>query len=159
MKEDAWRPPGCDLSLLKTKDLRHLGLDNCRNVTDGCLLKMLNRCDGGCWSKDLSGCNKEANEAGVSALNHVCRKRQSINLECCDKVVDRGIVSSGYGYGQLQSISLVGCYEVKDSGVIALSHECGQLQSINLEDCRKVTDADVIALSAGCGQLQTINLS
>ena len=54
MKVDAWRPPGCDLSLLKTKDLRHLGLDNCSNVTDGCSLKMANRCDGVCWGKGLS---------------------------------------------------------------------------------------------------------
>ena len=75
MKVNAWRLPGCDLSMLEITDLCHLGLNGCSNVTDGCLLKMLNRCDGGCRDKSLSGYDKDADAAGVSALDHVYRKR------------------------------------------------------------------------------------
>ena len=35
MKPYAWRLPGCDLSLLKTMYLIHLGLNGCSGVTDG----------------------------------------------------------------------------------------------------------------------------
>ena len=34
MDVNAWEVPGCDLALLKTIDLSHLGLYNCRSVTD-----------------------------------------------------------------------------------------------------------------------------
>ena len=40
MKVNAWRVPGCDLSLLKTVDLLHLGLNSCSCVTDECLMKL-----------------------------------------------------------------------------------------------------------------------
>ena len=79
MKINSWRLPGCDLSLLKTADLFHLGLDGCSNVTNGCLLKMVNGCDVGRRGEGLSGCYNEA-DAGVLALDNSCRKRQSINL-------------------------------------------------------------------------------
>ena len=44
MKREAWRVPGCDLSLLKTSGLLHLGLNNCSSVTDECIVKAVNRC-------------------------------------------------------------------------------------------------------------------
>ena len=158
MKINAWRLPGCDLSLLTTADLLHFGLDGCSSITDGCLLKMVNGCDGGCRGEGLSVCNKEA-DAGVSALGHMRRTRQSISLEGCVDLVDRGFIALGAGCGHLQSINLESCRQVTDAGVIALGAGCGQLQSINLSGCNKVTDAGVIALGHGCGQLQKICLS
>ena len=40
MKVNAWKVPGCDLSLLRTVDLRHVGLNGCINVTDRCIEMM-----------------------------------------------------------------------------------------------------------------------
>jgi hypothetical protein len=37
MKVDAWQVPGHGLSLLRTIDLLHIGLDGCSSVTDHCL--------------------------------------------------------------------------------------------------------------------------
>ena len=48
MKVNAWRVPGCDLSLLKTVNLVHLGLNGCKSVTDECLLKVANKCGKNC---------------------------------------------------------------------------------------------------------------
>ena len=42
MKDNAWRVHGCDLSLLKTTGLLHLGLNNCGSVTDECIMKAVN---------------------------------------------------------------------------------------------------------------------
>ena len=42
MKVNAWRVPECDPSLLNTIGLLYLGLNGCNEVTDGCLLKMVN---------------------------------------------------------------------------------------------------------------------
>ena len=44
MKVDGWRVRGCDLLLLETIDLVHLGLDSCLNITDQCLLNIVHRC-------------------------------------------------------------------------------------------------------------------
>ena len=75
MKVNAWRLPECDPSLLNTIGLLYLGLSGCKEVTDGCLLKMLNRC-----SLEVS---IEVTDAGVTALSHGCGQLQSIDLTYC----------------------------------------------------------------------------
>ena len=44
MKVDAWRVRGCDLLLLETDEIVHLGLDGCRNIDDQCVMNMVNKC-------------------------------------------------------------------------------------------------------------------
>ena len=79
MKDDGWRVPGCDLSLLKTFNLSYLGLKGCSRVTDECILKALM---GRCKSviEDTEKC-KKTRDAGVSTLSDRCGQLQSIDLE------------------------------------------------------------------------------
>ena len=82
MKENAWRVPGCDLSLLKTIGLLHLGLNNCSSVTDECILRAVNGCRRKRWVvafRRLWGFDKVA-DAGLSALNAGCDQLRSIDL-------------------------------------------------------------------------------
>jgi hypothetical protein len=121
---DAWRVRGRDLLLLETDDIEHLGLNGCSNLTDQCIMDMVNR----------------------------CRKLTSINLHGCNMVTDAGISALGAGCGQLQSIGLAGCTEVSDEGVSALGAGCGQLRRIDLRGCKWVTDACVSdATWVACG--------
>ena len=122
---DTWRVRGCDFLLLETDGVVHFGLKGCCNLTDQCIMDMVNRCVE-LTSIDLAGCTL-VTDAGVSALGAECGKLQSINLERCHKLTDAGISALGAG--------------------------CGKLQSINLGSCDKVTDAGISALGAGCGQL------
>ena len=122
MKVDAWRVDLCDVSLLKTSDLLHIGLDGCRSLTDECVRRIATRC---------------------------CKLR-SIRLKGCENVTDAGISALGAGCGQLLSINLRDCYQVTDAGVSALVAGCGQLQSINLAGCYEVTKAGISALRRGC---------
>ena len=158
MKDNAWRVPGCDLSLLKTIGLFHLGLNNCCSVTDKCVLRAINGWRRKRWMVAPSRCIEVA-DGGISALSTGYGQLQSINLHGCSNVTDVGISALSAGCGQLQSIELTYCIMVTDVGISALSAGCGQLQSIDLERCRKVTDVGISALSAGCGQLQSINLT
>ena len=130
---DAWQVHGCDLLLLETDEIMHLGLKGCCNLTDQCIMNMINEC-GKLTSIDLNGC-KKLTDAGVIALVAVCGRLQSINLSWCDKVTDAGVIALGAGCGQLQSINLGWCRQVTDAGVIALGAGCGQLQSIDLSCC------------------------
>ena len=93
MKGDGWRVPGCDLSLLKTINLLHLGLNDCSNVTDERILKGLTGCNESVC-EDISGYIM-IRDAGVSALGAKCGQLQSINLECCSKVTDASIAAFG----------------------------------------------------------------
>ena len=156
MKINAWRVPGCDLSLLKTVNLFHLGLNGCKSVTDECIVKAVKRCvkSGIGYPRR----RKELTNAGVSALGAGCGQLTMINLGGCDEVTDVGVSALGAGCGQLQSINLGGCRLVTDEGISALGAGCGQLQSIDLEGCSLVTDVGISALGAGCGQLQSIVL-
>ena len=156
MYADASRVRGCDLLLLETDDIVHLGLTGCYNLTDQCIMDMVNRCHK-LTGINLDGCDK-VTDVGVSALSAGCGQLQSINLEGCFEVTDVGVSALGTGCGQLQSISLYGCNKVTDVGVSVLGAGCGQLRSIDLYKCRRVTDAGISALGRGCGQLQTISL-
>ena len=154
MKVNAWRVPGCDLSLLDTSNLLHLGLDGCRSVTDECILKSMNR-----WGKEnKNDLNSSIKYAVISAICRGCSKLRSINLGGCNEVTDAGISALGHGCGQLRTVNLRGCNQVTDAGILALAAGCDELQSINLESCDEVTDAGILALVAGCGQLRIINL-
>ena len=144
-KDDGWRVPGCNLSLLKTTNLLHLGLRGCSRVTDECILKaLMGRCNN--VIEETDEC-KMGRDADVSALSHSCRKLESIDLARCDKVTDAGVSALAAGCGQLQSINLANFDKVTDAGVSALAAGCGQLQRINLENCQNVTDVGVSALS------------
>ena len=59
---DASRIRGCDLLLLETDDIEHLGHNGCSNLTDQCIMDIVNR----------------------------CRKLTRINFHGCDKVADAG---------------------------------------------------------------------
>ena len=119
MKSNAWRVPGCDLSLLKTIGLLHLGLNDCRSVTDECI------------SRAVGGCRRQSIRRYPSKYN---------------EEADAGISALGAGCGQLLSINLTHCKKLTDAGISALSHGCGQLQSINLSGCDKVTDGLISVL-------------
>ena len=86
MKVDAWRVRGCDLLLLETDEIVHLGLDGCRNLDDQCVMNMVNKCSK-LTSISLTGCDK-VTDAGVSALGAGCGQLQSSKVSCCRKVTD-----------------------------------------------------------------------
>ena len=148
MKIDISRVRGCNILLVDTNDLVLIGLQDCINITDQCVVEVINRCPK-LRSINLSGCGK-LTDAAVSALGAGCGRLQSIDLRGCGNVTDAGISALSAGCGQLQSINLDGCGKVTDAGVLALGAGCVQLQSINLSYCGKVTDAGVSALGAGC---------
>ena len=144
---------GSDILLVDTSDIDHLGLRRCHNVTDQCMLDIVNYCHK---LQSIYIGSEKVTDAGVIALVAGCGQLQSINLASCGKVTDAGVRALSAGCGQLQSIDLKGCYQVTDTGVIALGAGRGQLQCINLAYCGEVTDAGVIALGAGCGQLHIV---
>ena len=81
MKMDNSLARGCDILLVDTSDVVHLGLRGCSNMTNQCIVDVVNR----------------------------CLKLQSIDLGGCSKVTDAGVIALGAGCGQLQSINLHSC--------------------------------------------------
>ena len=120
MKMDTSRVRVCDILMVDTSDLVTLGLRDCYNTTDQCVVDIINRCPK-LMSIDLGGC-RLVTDAGVSALGAGCGQLQSIDLSCCEKVTDAGISALSAGCGQLQRIDLAGCHKVTDAGVSALGH-------------------------------------
>ena len=57
MKVDAWRVRGCDLLSLETDDIVQLGLNGCCNLTDRCIMNLVNRCSK-LNSIELNTCKK-----------------------------------------------------------------------------------------------------
>ena len=82
MKMDAWLVRVFDILMVETSDLVVLGLRNCSNLTDQCVMDVVNRSP----------------------------KLRTIDLGGCSKVTDAGVLALGAGCGQLRSISLGGWY-------------------------------------------------
>ena len=80
--------------LIETDYVVHLGLNGCCNLTDQCIVNMVNQCS----------------------------KLTSIDLDGCKKITDVGVSALGAGCGQLISINLVYCKKVTDAGISALRH-------------------------------------
>ena len=117
MKIDISRVRGCNILLVDTSDLVLIGLQDCINITNQCIVDVINR----------------------------RLKPRSIYLSGCGNVTDAGVSALSAGCGQLQSIHLARCGNVTDAGMSALGAGCGKLQSINLGDCDMVTDAGISA--------------
>ena len=66
MKMDTSRVRVCDILLVETSDILALGLRDCCNTTDQCVMDVINRCPK-LRSIDLGGCNK-VTDAGVIGL-------------------------------------------------------------------------------------------
>ena len=111
MKMDTSRVRVSDILLIETSDLVALGLRDCFNTTDQCVVDVIN----------------------------CCPKLRSIDLGGCRLVIDAGISALGAGCGQLQSIDLSRCDEVTDAGISALAAGCGKLQRIELAGYSKVS--------------------
>ena len=68
----------CDILLVNTSDVVTLGLRDCFNTTDYCIIDVINRCP----------------------------KLRNIYLGGCGRVTDAGISAMAAGCGQLQSVVL-----------------------------------------------------
>ena len=78
MKMDSSPVRGCDILLVDTSDIVHLGLRGCSSMTDQCILDVV----------------------------YCCHKLRSIDIGSCGQVTDTGVIALGAGCGQLQSIKL-----------------------------------------------------
>ena len=99
MKVDCWRVFECDLILLQTIDLVHLGLNGCLNITDQCIVNLV----------------------------YKCYKVNSLEVSRCSGLTDASLSALGAEYGQLQNINLSCRRNLTDAGVSALGAGCGHL--------------------------------
>jgi hypothetical protein len=91
---------GCDILLLETSSVVAFGLRGCCNITDRCVMDIVNRCPK-LKSIDLGGCQL-VTDAGVSALGAACSQLQSIDIRGCCKVTDAGVSALGAGCRELE---------------------------------------------------------
>jgi hypothetical protein len=67
--------------LLETDYIEHLGLNGCRDLTDQCIMDMVNQCSK-LTSIDLNGCRK-VTDVGVPGLVTRSDQLQSIDIGRC----------------------------------------------------------------------------
>ena len=108
MKMDTSRVRVCDILLVDTSDVVTLGLRDCVNTTDYCVMDIINRCP----------------------------KLRSIDLGGCNTLTDACISVLGAGCGQLQSIILKGCKTVSDAGIF--NDTCEEKHHQSMETIRRI---------------------
>ena len=166
-----------DDDLKHLKNVKHLDLSGCRNITDAGLkhlsenltnlqslnlshchhitdegLKDLAKYLTNLTHLDLSWCIKITDE-GLEILTNLI-KLQILNLTWCDKITDEAIKNLPQN---LKSLNLSDCRKITDEGLKKLE-KLTKLQNLDLSGCYEITDAGLKHLSEKLTKLQSLDL-
>ena len=102
--------------------------------------------------------NRNITDKSLVSLSHHCPKIQSLDLDTCVRLTDRGISALSACDG-LQRLRLARCRAITDVSLTSLAKNNSELVSIDLTGVTQITDKGVRALIDGCPQLAEINLT
>lgn len=112
-------------------------------------------------SLDLSILSEISNEMAASIAKYG-KKLKKLNLDGCDDLTDRNIITISKQCVKLQCLILRADYSqmsITNEGIISISEHCSELKELTLENCCEITDVSIISLSQHCIGLQSIDLS
>ena len=138
-------------ALATAKQLEHLDLTGCANLTDKCLEELEGLTN--LKSLNLQDCRQVTNR-GLSSVAKL-KNLESLNLTYCSQITDAGLKSLE-GLSRLKSLNFQGCRQVTKQGLSSVA-KLKNLESLKLAWCDQITDADLKALE-GLSSLKSLNL-
>jgi len=136
------------------RNLEHIVLFGCGNVTDSGLGKVVHCCPS-LRKVELFGCSSITDE-GIAMLAK-CRKLDFLNVRACRLISDASIDALVHGCPSLHTMNLTGCKRLSNKGLAGLS-QCPNMHSLTLSGCSQISDAGLAWVVSGCQQLQELNL-
>lgn len=84
---------------------------------------------------------------------------ESLDVSCCRKMTDKGLVAVASGCHNLRKLELFGCRFVTDGLFQALSKNCSHLEELGLSGCVNITDTGLSNLMEGCRCIKSLDVS
>lgn len=137
-----------------TKQLEHLGLQDCQKLTDDAL-RNVSMGLANLKSINLSFC------AGVtdSGLKHLAKMAtlRELNLRSCDSISDLGMAFLAEGGSRIMSLDVSFCDKIGDQALVHISQGLFNLRCLSLNACQ-VSDEGIGRIARALPELDTLNI-
>eukprot|EP00899_Mesostigma_viride_P019363 jgi/Mesvir1/27428/Mv07220-RA.1 len=98
---------------------------------------------------------------GLAAVLQHCLQLESLNLEYCQGLSDRGVRVAGDSCKKLEELNLCGTRgcQFTARGLMAMTPQLVALETFDAYDCAGMTDAVLVAMASHCPRLKNVDVS
>ncbi|CAL5420969.1 unnamed protein product [Camellia sinensis] len=108
-------------------------------------------------SLNLNGCQK-ISDKGIEAITTVCFNLKVFSIYWNVRVSDIGIKHLVKNCKRIVNLNLSGCKNITDKSLQLLADNYQYLESLNLTRCIKITDGGLCQILLKCSAIQSLNL-
>nr|XP_034907823.1 F-box protein At3g58530 isoform X3 [Populus alba] len=108
-------------------------------------------------SLNLNGCQK-ISDKGIEAIASTCSKLKVFSIYWNVRVTDIGIKHVVENCKQIVDLNFSGCKNISDKALQLIAENYQELESLNLTRCIKLTDGGLQQILSKCSSLQSLNL-
>ncbi|KAI4300655.1 hypothetical protein L6164_034006 [Bauhinia variegata] len=148
------------LSLPRYRYVKQINLEFARDVEDAHLILLKSKCSGSLQileSLNLNGCQK-VSDKGIEAITSCCPLLKIFSIYWNVRVTDTGLVCLVRNCKHIVDLNISGCKNISDRSLQFIAENYPGLESLNLTRCIKLTDIGLKQLLHKCRSLQSLNL-
>nr|XP_010934275.1 F-box protein At3g58530 [Elaeis guineensis] len=148
------------LSLARYRQIKKINLEFARDVEDEHLILL--RSKGieslqGLESLNLNGCQK-ISDRGIEAITNVCPNLRALSIYWNVRITDLSIKHIAKNCKHIIDLNLSGCKNVTDQSLRLIAESYQDLEELNITRCIKLTDGGLQQILLKCSLLQSLNL-
>jgi F-box/leucine-rich repeat protein 14 len=142
--------------LSNCKNLESMNLAYCSDLTDDSLVELA-RANPSLNRLVLWGCYNTTNTT-LEALAASCKSMKSLNLKCCKKISDAGLMMLTT-MTELEEVNLTYCRNITDLGLLKFLRALPKLRSLCLAYCSSITDMSLLGIARCCPFIETLDVT
>ncbi|KAJ9184646.1 hypothetical protein P3X46_004350 [Hevea brasiliensis] len=148
------------LSLSRYQHVKQINLEFAQDIEDRHLEVLQNKSIISLQSLEslnLNGCQK-ISDKGIEAITSACPKLKVFSIYWNVRVTDVGINHLVENGKHVVDLNLSGCKNISDKSLQLVADNYQDLESLNLTRCIKLTDGGLQQILVKCSSLQSLNL-
>ena len=146
------------LMVARMSALTQLSLKGCHQLTDNCMIPIIERHGPTLKGLDIFGCHQITHRTIISVSQH-CSVLQKLCVAHCANVSDIAITRLAPCVPGLQDLDLGGCKQIRDSCLFAIATNCPNLTLLHLAFCLLITDNGISAIADSCPRLRSLDVN
>ncbi|CAI9100987.1 OLC1v1038191C1 [Oldenlandia corymbosa var. corymbosa] len=148
------------LSLERYHNVKYINLEFAQDLEDKHFEIMKKKCADSLKSLEslnLNSCQK-ISDKGIDLITSICPKLTAFSLYWNVRVTDTGIKSLVKNCRFITDLNLSGCKHITDESLYLIANNYLDLESLNITRCVKLTDGGLQQILLQCSSLQSLNL-
>ncbi|XP_058213041.1 F-box protein At3g58530 isoform X2 [Rhododendron vialii] len=148
------------LSQLRYKHVKQISLEFAQDIEDKHFDIIKSKCSDSLQnleSLNLNGCQK-ISDRGVEAITSICPNLKVFSIYWNVRVTDTGIEHLVKNCKHIVDLNLSGCKNISDKSLQLIADNYQHLECLNLTRCIKLTDCGLCKIFVKCSSLNSLNL-